>query len=77
MNFLNANLSGTYISALQSQIQHVTIQAILIHTLAFVPRSSILARANSRKLPCSTPDVTSGIGMSLQKCYFMYICIGM
>ena len=45
-----------------------------IHKLALVPRSFILARANSRKLPCSTPDVTSGIGMSLYILIYIHIC---
>jgi len=30
-----------------------------------LPQSSSRARASSRRLPCSTPDVTSGIGISL------------
>ena len=40
--------------------------ALSIYTvLTSVPRSLILARASSRRFPCSTPDVTSGMGMSL------------
>ena len=34
------------------------------YNLYLRPSSFILAWANSRKLPCSTPDVTSGIGIS-------------
>lgn len=34
-------------------------------SLTSVPMSFILASANSLRLPCSTPELTSGMGMSL------------
>lgn len=36
-------------------------------TLTCIPRSFILANASSLKLPCSTPELTKGIGISLQE----------
>ena len=43
-------------------------------TRTCVPRSFILARASSLRLPCSTPDVTRGIGMSLCECVCVCVC---
>ena len=43
-----------------------------VHTS--VPKSFMRAKANSLKFPCSTPEVTRGIGMSL-KVQIKAICI--
>lgn len=43
--------------------QRTWLAATFTHTC--IPRSFILANASSRRLPCSTPELTRGIGMSL------------
>lgn len=44
----------------QADAQHVRP-----YSLTSVPMSFILASASSLRLPCSTPELTSGMGMSL------------
>lgn len=42
-----------------------TVSLAVTFTNTCIPRSFILANASSRRLPCSTPELTRGIGMSL------------
>ena len=52
--------------------KHTYINTECIHAL--VPKSFILSKASSRRLPFSTPDVTNGIGISLLN-VCMYVCM--
>ena len=47
-----------------SYLLHQSIHPFIQLTYTSVPRSFILAKASSLKFPCSTPDVTNGIGIS-------------
>ena len=46
-------------------IVYVLMLGLLSEVLTSVPMSFMRARASSLRLPCSTPELTKGMGMSL------------
>lgn len=53
------------ISSIWAGVQSLRLQPRTALSLTSVPMSFIRASASSLRLPCSTPELTSGMGMSL------------
>ena len=63
---LSLSLSQTHKHTSTRMQAHACKHTLCTASQTFVPRSFMRASASSRRLPCSTPEDTSGIGMSLQ-----------
>ena len=66
LGILTANITYCIVLLKYVDESQVSVSVVQFLYLTRVPRSFILANASSLRLPCSTPDVTSGMGISLE-----------